>query len=112
MLPLSNHPKLYDQPVSLTKEEIKTPGQVLKKFFEDYRLSELRFILWEMVETCLTTENTQFSDAEDRANLLHQYKDLERLLEATSIIINNQHPGKDDKSSALKVSFVSGKTPE
>ncbi len=32
-----------------------------------------------MVETCLTTDNTGFSDPEERGNLLLHYRDLERL---------------------------------
>ena len=79
-------PKLFDQSIRLSPEERRDPAGVLERFFEDYRLHECRHLLWEMVECCLTSEHESFSNAEERAGLLQQYKDLERLLEAAWLI--------------------------
>jgi len=82
MFPFLIQPKLYDQPIWLSKEEKEAPLLVIKRFFEDYKLNELRCYLWQMVETCLTSENTQFAEPVKRADLLHYCQSLEKVLEA------------------------------
>ena len=77
----------------LGEEEKRDPLLFLERFFSDYRLHECRLYLWMMVETCITTDNTAFSDPEERANLLLRYKDLERLLEAGYLIWLQRMPG-------------------
>jgi hypothetical protein len=42
------------------------PYKVLEEYFDDYSLSEVRNILWQMVEVCLTTDNANFQDGEAR----------------------------------------------
>jgi hypothetical protein len=83
-------PVPFDQPMRLGKEEQQDPFGVLERFFEDYRLQEWREILREMVEVCLTTDNAEFGEAEQRADLLQQYKDLECLLEGAWLIAQHQ----------------------
>lgn len=82
--------ELFDGVLYLGEKEKLDPMQVLEQFYSDYRLHECRHNLWTMVETCLTTDNTGFSDAEERANLLLHYRDLERLLEAGALLLD-QH---------------------
>ncbi|HEY4108408.1 hypothetical protein [Puia sp.] len=79
--------EMFDQVLLLAEDEMRDPVGVFERFFSDYRLHECRFILWEMVQTCLTTENTEFESPEDRANLLMRYKDFERLLEACTLML-------------------------
>ena len=79
--------KFYDQPILLTKAEIVNPYMVLDQFCADYRLNELRHYIAEIVYVCLTTENTQFSDPEDRANLITQFNNFERVFEAVQLIL-------------------------
>ena len=86
MFPFLIQPKLYDQPIWLSKEEKEVPLQVLKKFFEDYKLNELRYYLWQMVEACLTSENSQFAEPVERADLLFHYQALEKVLEAAHAV--------------------------
>src|ERR1700761_2474156 len=81
---------LFDKILLLEDDEVREPMHVLERFFGDYRLHECRYILWAMVETCLTTDNTEFSEPGDRADLLMRYKDLERLLEAGTLLLQ-QH---------------------
>ncbi len=82
--------ELFDGVLLLREEEKRDPMVVLERFFSDYRLHECRHHLWTMVETCLTTDNTGFSDPEERGNLLLHYRDLERLLEAGAMLLQ-QH---------------------
>ena len=85
---------LFDGVLYLKEEEKRDPMVVLERFFSDYRLHEWRHSLWAMVETCLTTDNPEFSDPAERGNLLLQYRDLERLLEAGSLLLQQYNHGK------------------
>ena len=79
--------ELFDSILFLKEEEKQNPLGVIEQFFNDYRLHECRHTLWAMVETCLTTDNAEFSDPEERGNLIQRYKDLERLLEAGTLLV-------------------------
>lgn len=81
---------LFDNAIHLSDEEMQEPMLVIERFFGDYRLHECRHHLWTMVETCLTTDNDGFSDAEERGNLLLHYRDLERLLEAAALLMSKR----------------------
>lgn len=82
--------ELFDEVLLLGEEEMQDPVGVFERFFSDYRLHECRYILWAMVQTCLTTDNTEFCNPEERADLLLRYKDFERLLEACTLLIKQQ----------------------
>lgn len=86
--------ELFDQVLRLREEEKRNPMTVIECFFGDYRLHECRHYLWVMVETCLTTDNAEFCDPEERANLLLRYRDLERLLEANSLLLLRAKPAE------------------
>ena len=79
--------ELFDSILFLKEEEKQNPLGVIEQFFNDYRLHECRHTLWAMMETCLTTDNAEFSDPEERGNLIQRYKDLERLLEAGTLLV-------------------------
>ena len=79
---------LFDKVLHLKEEERQDPMLAIERFFADYRLHECRHHLWTMVETCLTTDNASFNDAEERGNLLLHYRDLERILEASSLLLD------------------------
>jgi hypothetical protein len=79
--------EIFDQIMLLSEEEMQDPIGMFEQFFSNYHLHECRDILWSMVYTCLTTDNTEFGNPEERANLLLRYKDLERLLEACALVI-------------------------
>lgn len=81
---------LFDKVLHLKEEERQDPMLAIERFFADYRLHECRHHLWTMVETCLTTDNAGFSDAEERGNLLLHYRDLERLLEASALLLTRR----------------------
>jgi hypothetical protein len=91
MSPFLKQKELFDGVLRLEEEEKRDPMVVLERFFSDYRLHECRHHLWTMVETCLTTHNTEFSEPEEREDLLLHYRDLERLLEAGTLLLQQRH---------------------
>ena len=78
------HPEFYDKPIRLSQD--KPVLQVITDFFEDFRLSDVRQLLWQLVTVATTTDNAHFQEPEDRANLLNHYSQLEELIEAAYII--------------------------
>jgi hypothetical protein len=80
------HQGFYNKPIFLTEEQILNPIQVLRDFFTDYNLSELRQINEDIKEHCLTTDRVPFSEPENRENHLHYHQKLMGLLEAASIL--------------------------
>jgi hypothetical protein len=80
-------PALFDQIMRLGEEDRQRPFLVIERFFADYHLHECRDYLWAMVEACLTTDNVVFGEPEERADLLLHYADLEKLLEACSLLL-------------------------
>ena len=79
--------ELFDQVLRLEEKERREPFVVIEQFFSDYRLHECRHILWSMVETCLTSDNSEFSEPEERADLLLRYEHLEKLVEACYLLL-------------------------
>ena len=79
--------ELFDRILLLQEDEVREPMEVLERFFSDYHLHECRSILWTMVETCLTTDNPGFSEPAERASLMMNYKNLERVLEAGALLL-------------------------
>jgi len=86
--------ELFDKIIYLEAEGISDPMRVFRRFFNDYRLHEIREILWTMVETCITTDNTEFSDPGDRADLLTRQRHLEELLEAGWSLVRQERGGE------------------
>jgi hypothetical protein len=87
MTPFREQNELFDQILLLEEDEAREPMDVFERFFSDYHLHECRNILWTMVVTCLTTDNTEFSEPAERASLIMNYKNLERLLEAGTLLL-------------------------
>ena len=81
-----NHPDFYNKPVCLSEGQILDPIQVLRDFFTDYNLSELRQINEDIKEHCLTTDRITFLESEHRENHLLYHQKLIELLEAASIL--------------------------
>lgn len=89
-------PGLFDQPIRLGQEERRDPFGVMENFFDDYRLHEWRHNLWDMVAVCLTTDNAEFGEPDERGGLLQQYQDLEELLEAVWLVVQQRNGGKEE----------------
>jgi hypothetical protein len=76
-----DQPEIYDQPICLSEKDKRTPMEVIKYFFADYRLSELRDIQDQIQRVCLTSDKGAFTQPEARSNLLSYNDKLIRLLE-------------------------------
>jgi hypothetical protein len=84
----------YDQPAHLTEEQRKEPLKVIESFFSDYDLSEVRESLGALLEVALTSENLEFSEPGQRADVLYFCKQLEELIEAAFILnCRNENKG-------------------
>jgi len=81
------HPEIFNSPILLSEEEHKTPEAVLRRFFTDYNLSELREFLSEMQETCLTTDNPPFDQPSKRADLILFCRNIELQFEAAFLLM-------------------------
>ncbi|MES1161103.1 MAG: hypothetical protein ABUM51_10125 [Bacteroidota bacterium] len=82
--------ELFDQVLRLEQKERREPFVVIEQFFSDYRLHECRHILWSMVESCLTSDHSDFSEPEERADLLLRYDHLEKLVEACYLLLEER----------------------
>ncbi|HEY4060403.1 MAG TPA: hypothetical protein VGM30_00805 [Puia sp.] len=107
MSPFLEQKELFDQVLRLGKGEQRDPYSVIERFFGDYRLHECRQYLWAMVETCLTTDNVEFNDPEERANLLLRYRELEKLVEAGYLLLLQRDPaGKGTLTGGREVGKI------
>jgi hypothetical protein len=80
------HNKFTDQPIRLSEDEMKDPISVIKAFFEDYTLREVREIHEQTDHACLATDFPPFDNAEDRDRLLYFRKGAEKVLEAAFLL--------------------------
>ena len=74
------HRDFFNKPV-LTGDQ--NPYDIIKTYFEDREMYEVRIRLWNLVETALTSDNIQFDEPSERLSLIHFYGQLEGLIEAT-----------------------------
>ena len=81
-----NHPDFYRHPILLSEECRKNPSAFLERFFSDYNLCDLRAMLAEILETCLTTNTPPFDEPEKRADLILFLKNIECLFEAAFLL--------------------------
>ena len=79
------------EPRKLSKEEMANPYEVIDELFSYGHLPQLREALWEWLK--LTVSGSYHHESRrDRANLLHLYEKLERLIEAAHIIYQSRDP--------------------
>jgi hypothetical protein len=81
-----NHPGFYRHPVLLSEECRKNPSAFLDNFFGDYNLCDLRNMLAETLETCLTTDTPPYDDPGKRADLILFFKNVEWQFEAALLL--------------------------
>jgi hypothetical protein len=80
------HAEFYNQPILLTEEEKQDPLPVIKRFFEDVKLVEVRTHLYNLLEVPLTTPNTIYDEASERDTVLCCVKQLEKVIEIAYIL--------------------------
>ena len=82
----NQHPQFYDKPVCLSEEDKAAPQEVIRNFFQDYKLSELRQSLHDIKEVGMTCDLYPYDSGESRATLLLFCDRVEELLEAAFLI--------------------------
>lgn len=87
----NKHPQWYNQPLRLTKEQIKDPLPVLDDFFECYHLNETREILWEWLTEVISSQRTIAIEPLDRNNHIYFYEKIEEVIEAAFVMKNKIH---------------------
>lgn len=85
-----NHSAFYNRPIHLTAAEKAGPQEVLQDFFHNCPLSDIRRLLWQLLETSLCVPDSPFDKAEERQMLLWFYRQLERTLEA-ALLLSEQY---------------------
>ena len=90
MTNLMNTTEAAGQISQLTGIQRENPCQVLRDFFCDLNLTEIKTLLGNIAETCLTTDDGPFGWAEERMNLIYQLKKIEQALEASYLIYGQQ----------------------
>ena len=74
-----------DQVILSSLEEIQNPMEVVKGVFSEIKIEELRDMISQVIEVCLTTKNEQFCTAGSRYELLSTFKKIERLMAAVAL---------------------------
>jgi hypothetical protein len=83
-------PELFNTPFLLSPEDKNNPFLVLEDFVIDYKLGELRNILTDISDTCLSSDVPAFDTGEKRADFLYYKNKLELLFEAIYVIVQQQ----------------------
>jgi hypothetical protein len=86
MSPFQLQSEFYNLPIRLSAEQLDNPANVLKDFFTDYNLSEVREILNINAEVCLTSDIHPYEAGERRADFMNFQQKLELLLEAAFLM--------------------------
>lgn len=82
---IQDYPAAELEPRKLSKEEIANPYEVIGELFSYGNLPQLREALWEWLK--LTVSGSYHHESRrDRANMLHLYEKMEKLIEAVHII--------------------------
>lgn len=92
------HPKFYSQPISLTEEERLEPMSVIKEFFSEINLTEVRTCMCKLLDVSLTRPNTLFDEANERDIALYTNNSIIKVLEA-AWVINKQDRRPNPKKS-------------
>lgn len=94
-MPLHDYPSWELKPRKLSKEEMQEPLQVIRDFFMDAHLPEIREQLWEFLKTTVTGNYCSVLNRQERSNLVHFYEKLEKLIEASHLLSKStaEQPG-------------------
>ena len=81
---------LFDKTVELTDEEKANPLQVFQDLFIDYKPQELHNLIAMIVEVCVTSDNTEFSQARDREDLFTSGRHLQKVILAAHFLVEQR----------------------
>lgn len=86
MHPFDLQPEFYNKPILLTEEELTNPIIVIKQFFDDYHLIEVRKHLHSLLEVAITSSNDLYAEASERDAVVCFFKRMLNLAEATTLL--------------------------
>lgn len=89
----NKHPKWYDQPLRLSREERKDPMLAIDSFFDCYRLHEVRETLWNWMAELLSSDRSMMLEGSERSHVICFYERIESLVEAT-LLMKRRKDGK------------------
>lgn len=87
---MSGYPEWEKQPRLLNKEEVENPYLVIEELFDFAHLPEIRNLLWEWLKTTVTGDFNESLDTREKSSLLFFYEKIEKLIEASHIILQLQ----------------------
>lgn len=87
---MSGYPEWEKQSRLLTKEEIDNPHLVIEELFDFAHLPEIRNLLWEWLKTTVTGDFNESLDAREKSSLLFLYEKIQKLIEASHILLQIQ----------------------
>lgn len=91
MLYYQLHPEIFDLPILLTEKEKEAPLGVIKDFFTDYKMSEIRELHHQVHQICLTRDAPPFDEGSERDRLILFRERIEKLLEAAWLLSTTSH---------------------
>ncbi|MBV4356328.1 hypothetical protein [Pinibacter aurantiacus] len=68
--------------------ELENADEIVERFFQDFKVEEVKQTLNDMLEVSLTTNHSAFSEPIQRANLLFIHKRLVDIFEANHLIFS------------------------
>jgi len=89
MFPYTEHPEIFNQILLLPDKSYEAAMACLEDFVSNYNLAEIRQILWDMVENCLTSGESNYSEPGARADLLLQFRHLQELVESAFVMVDH-----------------------
>lgn len=86
MQPFDLHPEFYNKPILLTEEELANPMIVVRQFFDDYHLIEVRKHLHCLLKVAITCNNDLYAEASERDAIVCFCERVEKLAEALKLL--------------------------
>lgn len=84
------HAAFYNQVIKLTRGQVEQPLEVADLFLHTYDLADIRASLHHLQQVALTTDNYPFKDPKERDAIAWFCHDLEELLEAVWLLMQQR----------------------
>lgn len=78
----------YHRIEHLTEEQKKNPMIVLKSFFDNYHLHEVKEEFWNILTTVLSSDSCSYQKGRERGSVIFFYEQSLQLFEAAFLILN------------------------
>lgn len=82
----NKHPQWHDQPLRLSKEQMKNPALIFDDFFDSFHLNDVREILWDWMVEVVSSPRSISNEPRQRNNHIFFYENIEILIEAAFML--------------------------